>query len=143
MSITPRRYLPRAYDLTFKGITLAPVLRIKIRDRSQRQFGKVVFLIAHVSDEKHRNWRGEGRTDEHFLALQWPRLLTPRAGGLGSIPARGTRSHLPQRKIPRASPPFQCSQINKYITKNLKKKKKKNTGQIEHFFSTAGGMALP
>ena len=70
-------YLPRAYDLTFKGITLAPVLRIKIRDRSQRQFGKVVFLIAHMSDEKHQKWRGEGRTDEHFLVLHWPRLLTP------------------------------------------------------------------
>ena len=28
------------------------------------------------------------------LVVQWVRLLTPNAGGLGSIPGRGTRSHM-------------------------------------------------
>ena len=30
---------------------------------------------------------------------QWLRLLTPNAGGLGSIPGQGTRSHVSQQKI--------------------------------------------
>ncbi|TEA30236.1 hypothetical protein DBR06_SOUSAS12710011, partial [Sousa chinensis] len=32
------------------------------------------------------------------LVLQWLRLLTPNAGGPGSIPGQGTRSHMPQRR---------------------------------------------
>ena len=31
-----------------------------------------------------------------FLAVQWLRLHASRAGGLGSAPGRGTRSHMPQ-----------------------------------------------
>ncbi|TEA30592.1 hypothetical protein DBR06_SOUSAS4110027, partial [Sousa chinensis] len=30
------------------------------------------------------------------LVVQWLRLHTPNAGGSGSIPGQGTRSHLPQ-----------------------------------------------
>ncbi|TEA24199.1 hypothetical protein DBR06_SOUSAS17310001, partial [Sousa chinensis] len=46
------------------------------------------------------------------LVVQWLRLHTPNAGGPGSIPGQGTRSHMPQRqqrsrmvqlKIPRAT----------------------------------------
>ena len=33
-----------------------------------------------------------------FLVVQWLRLCTPNARGLGSIPIQGTRSHLPQLK---------------------------------------------
>ena len=69
-----------------------------------------MFLLAHVSDKKHRKWRGEHRTDEDFpgasaakTRLRVLSSLTPNAGGLGSIPAQGTRSHLPQRKIPSAA----------------------------------------
>ena len=30
------------------------------------------------------------------LVVQWLRLRVPNAGGLGSIPGQGTRSHMPQ-----------------------------------------------
>ena len=30
-----------------------------------------------------------------FLVVQWLRLCTPNAGGLGLIPGRGIRSHMP------------------------------------------------
>ena len=55
------------------------------------------------------------------LVVQWLRLRAPNAGGLGSIPGQGTRSHMPQLKILRATTKTQHSQKNK-----KKKKKKKN-----------------
>ena len=33
------------------------------------------------------------------LVVQWPRLCTPKAGGPGSTPGQGTRSHLPQLTV--------------------------------------------
>ena len=39
-----------------------------------------------------------------FLVVQWLRLSTPNAGGPGSIPGQRTRSHVPQLKIPNATP---------------------------------------
>ena len=52
------------------------------------------------------------------------RLCAPSAGGLGSLPGQGTRSHLrqlrvcrPQLKIPRATTKTQHSQINKFLLK--------------------------
>ena len=33
------------------------------------------------------------------LVVQWLRLLNPNAGGVGLIPARGTRSRMPQLLI--------------------------------------------
>ncbi|TEA38516.1 hypothetical protein DBR06_SOUSAS110424, partial [Sousa chinensis] len=33
------------------------------------------------------------------LVVQWLRLRTPNAGGLGSIPGHGTRSHMPQLRV--------------------------------------------
>ena len=33
------------------------------------------------------------------LVVQWLRLCAPSAGGLGSIPGQGTRSHMPQLRI--------------------------------------------
>ena len=47
------------------------------------------------------------------LVVQWLRLHTPNAGGLGSIPGQGTGSHMPQLKIPHAAINTRCSQINK------------------------------
>ena len=32
------------------------------------------------------------------LVVQWPRLCAPKAGGLGSVPGQGTRSHMLQLK---------------------------------------------
>ena len=39
------------------------------------------------------------------LVVHWLRLCPPHAGGLGSIPDQGTRSHMPKRrwKIPRVT----------------------------------------
>ena len=34
--------------------------------------------------------------------VQWLRLHAPNAGGMGSIPGQGTRSHMPQLKSSRA-----------------------------------------
>ena len=34
-----------------------------------------------------------------FLALQWLRLHTPNAGGTGSTPGGGIRSHMPRGKM--------------------------------------------
>ena len=48
---------------------------------------------------------------ETSVVLQWLRLRAPIAGGLGSIPDQGTRSHMLQLKIPRAATKTQCSQI--------------------------------
>ena len=31
------------------------------------------------------------------LVVQWPKLCAPKAGGLGSAPGQGTRSHMPQQ----------------------------------------------
>ena len=33
------------------------------------------------------------------MVVQWLRLCTPNAGGLGLIPSQGTRSHMPQLRI--------------------------------------------
>ena len=45
---------------------------------------------------------------------QWLRFHAPSAGGPGSVPGQGTRSHMPQRKlkIPRVSTKTQHRQIN-------------------------------
>ncbi|TEA30223.1 hypothetical protein DBR06_SOUSAS17410018, partial [Sousa chinensis] len=34
------------------------------------------------------------------LVIQWLRLCAPNAGGSGSIPGQGMRSHMPQLKTP-------------------------------------------
>ena len=52
-----------------------------------------------------------------FLVFQWLRHWAPNAGGPGSIPGQGTRSHMPQLKITYATTKTRHSQINKYITK--------------------------
>ena len=45
-----------------------------------------------------------------YLVVQWLRLHTPNAGGLGSIPGQGTRSHMPQ-----LSPDTAIHIKNKYL----------------------------
>ena len=47
--------------------------------------------------------------------VQWLRLHTHNAGGLGSIPGQGTKSCMPQLKIPYLTTKTRCSQINVYI----------------------------
>ena len=55
------------------------------------------------------------------LEVQWPRLCAPSAGGLGSLPGPGTRSHLPQLRVPPATTKTWHSQINKCFFKKTKK----------------------
>ena len=57
------------------------------------------------------------------LLVQWLRLPAPNAGGPGSIPGQGTRSHMSQPRvcmlqILHAPTKTQCSQINKYFKQN-------------------------
>ena len=47
------------------------------------------------------------------LVAQWLRLLTSNAGGLGLVPGQGTRSHVPQLKIPHVAIKTQRIHINK------------------------------
>ena len=60
--------------------------------------------------------------------VQWLRLCAPNAGGLGSIPGQGTRSHMLQLRVFRrelktqhATTETQHSQINKSIFKSCHK----------------------
>ena len=48
-----------------------------------------------------------------LLVSRWLRLRVPNAGDLGDIPGLGTRSCMPQLKIPHAATKTQRSQINK------------------------------
>ena len=47
------------------------------------------------------------------LVVQWLRLCAPNAGGPGSLPSQGTRSHVLQQKILCAPNKTCCSQISK------------------------------
>ena len=42
---------------------------------------------------------GETVKGETFLVVQWLRLCTPNAGGLGLIPGQRTRSHMLQLRV--------------------------------------------
>ena len=45
-----------------------------------------------IASKKHVTYHASGTS----LVVQWLRLCAAKAGGLGSIPAQGTRSHMPQ-----------------------------------------------
>ena len=50
------------------------------------------------------------------LVVQWLRLHTPKAGGLGSTPSQGTRSHMMQLKSSNAATkdlkdPVSCNSV--------------------------------
>ena len=49
--------------------------------------------------------------------VQWLRLWAPNAGGLGLIPDQGSRSYMPQLKIPSAATKTQCSQNKQFFLK--------------------------
>ena len=74
-------------------------------------------LNGHFSKEDicRANKHTPGKDDQGTsLVVQWLRLHDPNAGGLGSIPGQGTRSHMLQLKVPHAATKTQHSQINKY-----------------------------
>ena len=60
--------------------------------------------------------------DGTSLVAQGLRLLAPNAGGLGSIPDQGTRSHMLQLKLLHATTKTQDSQKKIFFRKFLKKK---------------------
>ena len=62
------------------------------------------------SNVKLRN-RGPGTS----LVVQWLRFWAPNAGGLGSIPGRGTRAHILQLKTLHAATKIWHSQINNFF----------------------------
>ena len=85
------------------------------------------------------DWRG-GTS----LVVQWLRLHAPNAGGMGSIPGQGTRSHMlplrvhmPQLKILHATTKTRYRQINKYFSKR-KKEWVKRRGQLSSLLPIVG-----
>ena len=81
----------------------------------------------HLPDGCHNSFPIQSGSSRIFcmgtsLVVQWLRLCTPNAGGPGSVPGQGTRSHMPQlkilhaaTKIPHATTKTRHSQINKYF----------------------------
>ena len=69
----------------------------------------VATILAQTGSNKDVLHKVKRQT---FPVVQWLRLHTPNAGGLGLIPVQGTRSHKPQLKIPHAVTKTWCSQIN-------------------------------
>ena len=51
---------------------------------------------AGFEDEKRDHEPLKNKHRGTFLVVQWLRLQAPNAGGLGSFPVQGTRSHMPQ-----------------------------------------------
>ena len=88
---------------------------LKIRDitlpKKVHLVKTMVFPVVMYGRESWTITKAERGTS---LVDLWLRLLTPSAGDPGSIPAQGTRSHVPQLKILHAATRAQCSQINKY-----------------------------
>ena len=73
--------------------------------------------------------------------VQWLRFCTPNRGGPGSIPGQGTRSRMPQVKIPHVATKDPATKISRAVTKTQrgqinkyqKKKKKKTPLRILHW----------
>ena len=63
------------------------------------------------------------RNEGISLAVLWLRLHTLNAGGLGSIPSQGARSHMLQLKILHTATETRHSQINNFFKKFVLKKK--------------------
>ena len=66
------------------------------------------LLLERSTNQKDQNISSNliGCKESHWfgtsLVVQWLRLRTPNAGGLGLVPGRGTRSRMPQLKTPHA-----------------------------------------
>ena len=87
-----------------------PGERLENARSSQRVKPLLVPVFRATSarnDNLGQNW--------YPLVIQWLRFHTPNAGGLCSIPGQGTKSHMPQLKIPQVAPKTWCSKINKYF----------------------------
>ena len=56
-------------------------------------------IIPHRCRESRNGGKSKSPRNGTSLVVQWLRLCIPNAGGLGSIPGQGTRSHMPQLKV--------------------------------------------
>ena len=54
--------------------------------------------------------------------VQWLSLCTPSAGGSGSVPGQGTRSHMLQLKILCAATRLSAAEINIFLKDGLRNK---------------------
>ena len=70
--------------------------------KEDKQMWSWVYILAGPTNIKH-NKKGTS------LMVQWLRLYTPNAEGSSSIPSQGTRSHMPQLKIPHTTIKTWCS----------------------------------
>ena len=52
-----------------------------------------MFMISHQGKANQKHWEGTS------LVVPWLRLHAPNAGGLGSGPGQGTRSHMLQLRV--------------------------------------------
>ena len=59
--------------------------------------------VGHEELKMYKAERGEFPVNGTSLVVQWLRLHVPSARGPCSIPDQGTRSHMPQLKIPHAA----------------------------------------
>jgi len=77
-----------------------------------REWSLFLYLYLELILPEMTIW---DKTHWDSLVIQWLRFHTPNAGGLCSIPGQGTKSHMPQLKIPQVAPKTWCSKINKYF----------------------------
>ena len=77
-------------------------------------------MNGHIKDIQTIIREIQIKTTGTSLMVQWLRLYSSNAGGPGSIPGQGTRSHIQQLSIPHAEMKNRQSQINKYFLKTAK-----------------------
>ena len=80
-----------------------------------------VYIYMYICTRTHTQWNYSAikKNEGTSLVAQWVGLRTPNAGGPGSTPGQGTRSHVPQLRVhmpqlrsPPAATNTQCDQIN-------------------------------
>ena len=125
-------YMPPKYPTTYNKHSFV----CTTLNRNSYEYGSSVtteldYKKQHMQISQHsrqplRNNSGAS------LVVQWLRLWAPSAGGPGSIPGQGTRSHMLQLNITKT----QYSQISKLI----KKKKRKTTLNCLWWWIGTGGV---
>ena len=79
--------------------SLCPHMREKERVSSVSPYKDMNLIMRTLmTSSKHNYLLKSPVFGGTFLVVQWLRLCTPNARGLGSIPGQGTRSHMPQLK---------------------------------------------
>ena len=86
-----------------------------LRDQKTRVFFKMLLPAHHSFPISARHLYQRLQTGPYSPPnwWRWLRLHTPSAGGLGSIPGQGTRSHIPQLQFLCVANKTQCNWIDK------------------------------